>query len=248
MTTETSVVTPARIRLKVFNGRALPIVLGLLVVLAGAIAAGYYYWRSTTLFVTTDDALIDSNMTAVASPGTGTLRSWRVEPGMQVRAGQTMGFVKPAPSAASQSSFPITAPVEGTVIRVDGAEGQVIGAAQPLAYVADLDHLTVTAFIDEADIHRVQPGQLVEVTVDADANKTFSGVIKEIVPAAASEFALLQTIDRTTANFTKVAQRIEVHIDLGSTAGSGLYPGMSAYVRIHLQEKGRLMADEAQRQ
>ncbi|MFN8456445.1 MAG: efflux RND transporter periplasmic adaptor subunit [Anaerolineae bacterium] len=248
MTTDTSAATPEQKKFLFSNRRVWLVGLGLLIILVGAIAVGYYYWRSTTLFVTTDDALIDSNMTAVAAPGTGTLRSWRVEPGMQVQAGQTIGFVKPAPSASSHSSFPVTAPVDGTVIRVDGTEGQVIGAAQPLAYVADLNHLTVTAFIDEADIHRVQPGQRVEVTVDADSNKKFSGTVKEIIPATASEFALLQTIDRTTANFTKVAQRIEVHIDLGSTADSGLYPGMSAYIRIHLQEKGNLIATEAQRQ
>lgn len=237
MTTETSATLPLKAKLQI-NRRALLIILGLLIVLVAAGGGGYFYWRNLTLYVTTDDALVDSNMTAVASPGTGTLRSWRIEPGMQVQGGQTIGFVKPAPSAASQSSFPVTAPVDGTVIRVDGKEGQVIGAAQPLAYVADLDHLTVTAYINETDIQRVRVGQRVEVTVDADGNKTYNGIIQEVMPAAASEFALLQTTDRTTANFTKVTQRVEVHIDLGSTTDSGLYPGMNAYVRIHVQDGG----------
>ena len=75
-----------------------------------------------------------------------------------------------------------------------------------------------------------------QVEVDADGNKTFMGTVQEIIPATASEFALLQTTDRTTANFTKVTQRVEVHIDLGSTADSGLYPGMNASVRIHLKD------------
>ena len=235
MTTETSVAAPAQAKMQ-FKRRPLLIIIGLLLVLAAAGVAGYSYWLNTTLYVTTDDALIDSNMTAAASPGMGTLKSWQLESGMKVRAGQTIGLVKPAPSAGASSSIPVIAPIDGTVIWVDGKEGQVIAPAQPLAYIADLDHLDVKAYIDETDIHKIRVGQPVDVTVDTNDKTTYSGTIKEIVPAAASQFALLQTVDRTTANFTKVTQRVEVVIDLGSTAGSGLYPGTSASVRIHVKE------------
>ena len=79
----------------------------------------------------------------------------------------------------------------------------------------------------------------VDVAVDTNDKATYTGTVKEIVPAAASQFALLQTVDRTSANFTKVTQRVAVVIDLGNTANSGLYPGTSAYVRIHVKEAPR---------
>ena len=234
MTAESATTAPAQA--KIWPGdRSRLIVTGGLIALVVAAAAGYLYWRNLSLYLTTDNALVDSNMTAVASPGMGTLRSWPVTAGMLVQADQVLGFVQPGPAAGAQSSYKVRAPVAGTVIRVDGKEGQIINAAQPLAFVADLENLTITAFIDENDIHKVKIGQHVDVTVDATGGIVYSGTIQNIMPATASEFALIQTTDRTTSNFTKVGQRIEVHIDLGNTANSGLYPGMSAAVRIHLQ-------------
>ena len=214
--------------------RSILIIGGALVLLIGAAVAGFLYWRNVTLYISTDNALVDSNMTAVASPGMGTLKSWQIQPGVRVHADQVIGFVQPAPNASASSSYKVRVPVDGTVIRVDGKEGQVIGAAQPLAYVADLDNLTITAYIDENNIHRVSVGLPVDVTVDATGSKVFSGTVRAIMPATASEFALIQTTDRTTSNFTKVGQRVEIHIDLGNTTNSGLFPGMSANIRIHL--------------
>jgi multidrug resistance efflux pump len=233
LTTETSVSAPPRTQPRI---RLRPFVIGLVILIVLAVGAnfGYNYWRDTTLYVTTDDALVDSNMAPIAASGTGTLVVWRVKPGDKVRTGQVIGVIRPAPSASAPASINVQAPVDGTVLRVDGEEGQFVGAAQPLAYVADLNHLTITAYIDETSIHKIQPGQQVDVTVDASGSTLYQGTVKEILPATASQFALLQTIDRTTANFTKVTQRVEVHIDLGSTTTSRLYPGESAYVRIHI--------------
>ncbi len=233
MASETTTAAPPRAERRI-KLRSFVIGLGLLIVLAVAANFGYKYWRDSTLYVTTDDALVDSNMASVAASGTGTLAIWRVKPGDKVHAGQVIGIIRPAPSAAASASINVQAPIDGTVLRVDGKEGQFVGTSQPLAYVADLDHLTITAYIDETAIHKVQPGQTVEVTVDASGSMVYPGTVKEILPATAGQFSLLQSSDRTTANFTKVAQRIEIHIALGSTANSRLYPGESAYVRIHI--------------
>lgn len=75
--------------------------------------------------------------------------------------------------------------------------------------------------------------------MDATGSRTYKGAVKRIMPAAASEFSLLPASDRTTANFTKVIQRIIIDVDLGNTSGLGLYPGMSAYVRIHAPSSGQ---------
>jgi multidrug resistance efflux pump len=211
----------------------------ILVIVVGGAVGGYIYLRNASLYVTTDDALVHSNMAPVAATGAGTLETWLVEPGAQVVAGQTIGFVRPALSGAAADSFKITTPVEGTIIRIDGKVGQVVGPFQPLAYVANLDDLTVRAYIDETQIHRVKAGQPVDVTVDATGSRTYKGTVKRIMLATASEFSLLPASDRTTANFTKVIQRIIVDVDLGNTGGLGLYPGMSAYVRIHAPSSGQ---------
>ena len=209
------------------------IMAGVLVIVVVIAAGGYIYFRNAALYVTSDDALVHSNLTPVAATGAGTLQTWLIESGAKVTVDQTIGFVRPPLGGAAADSFKITAPVDGTVIRIDGKVGQVVGPFQPLAYVADLDNLTIRAYIDETEIQRVKAGQPVDVTVDATGGLTYHGTVKTIMPATASEFSLLPASDRTTANFTKVIQRIIVDIDLGNTTNSGLYPGMSASVTIH---------------
>src|SRR5215475_7024023 len=211
--------------------RTRPLLLALLVLIVLAIAArfGYTYYLDSTLYVTTDDALVDSNLVPVAPIGSGTLAIWRIKPGDKVRAGQVLGQIKPASGSAYLN---ITAPIDGTILRVDGKEGQVVAQAQALAYVANLDAMHITAYIDESAIRKVHPGQPVDVTVDATGGNVYHGTVSEVLPATASSFALLPESDRSNGNFTKVTQRIEIHIDIGSTSGTALYPGENAYVRI----------------
>jgi len=212
-----------------FRPRTLLISLVVLIVLAAAARFGYTYYIDSTLYVATDDALVDSNLVSVAPIGSGTLSIWRIKPGDKVRAGQVLGQVKPATGSAYLN---ITAPIDGTILRVDGREGQVVAQAQALAYVANLDAMHITAYIDESAIHKVHSGQQVDVTVDATGGNVYQGTVSEVLPATASSFALIPSTDRSNGNFTKVTQRIEIHIDIGSTGGTTLYPGENAYVRI----------------
>src|SRR5437867_2550249 len=78
---------PARRRL---GGRAL--ILGLIVVIVLAVAGtfGYNYWLDSQRYLSTDDALVDSNLVSIASTSGGTLAIWKVRQGEFVKAGQTL--------------------------------------------------------------------------------------------------------------------------------------------------------------
>lgn len=230
--TDLPVQTPSTRRSGVRRGVVLPIAA---VAVAVAVYFGYNYWRANQLFVSTDDALVDSNLVGIAAPASGTLTNWRVKPGDRVRAGQVIGAVRTPPAGVNLATINIIAPEDGTILKVDGKEGQVIGVAQAIAYMADLNALTITAYINENDIHRLRLGQVVDVTVEGSGGAQYTGTVSEVIPAAASQFALIQTQDRGSGNFTKVTQRIEVHISLGDTGGTDLYPGMNAKVRIHVR-------------
>lgn len=228
MSAETSAPTAASAR-PAASGRRLVIGIVLGAVVIAAAFFGFRYWQDSTLYVTTEDAMVDSNMVSVAPLGSGTLTIWRIRPGDPVRAGQVLGTVKPASGSAYIN---VTAPIDGTILRVDGKEGQVVSQGQSLAYVANLSAMHITAYIDETSIHKVHAGQQVEVTVDATGGQVYIGTVSEVLPAAASTFALIPSGDRANGNFTKVTQRVEVHIDIGSTENTLLYPGENAFVRI----------------
>ena len=221
------------------RGRTWLIPVVILVILIAVAVGGYIYLRDLSLYVTTDDAEVHSNLTPVVATGSGTLDGWLVQPGVQVTVNQPLGFVRPAPGGAVAAPLQIDAPVDGTIIRIDGQPGQIVSPLQPLAYVADLANLTVWAYVDETDIRRIKAGQPVDVTVDAVGSVPFQGTVVQIMPATAGEFSLIPSSDRTTANFTKITQRIIVEVALGDTTGTGLYPGMSASVRIHAPSSGQ---------
>jgi multidrug resistance efflux pump len=222
------------------RGRTWLIPVVILIILLAVAVGGYIYLHDLSLYVTTDDAEVHSNLTPVVATGSGTLEGWLVQPGVQVAANQPLGFIKPAPGGGGLAApLQIDAPVDGTIIRIDGQPGQVVSPLQPLAYVADLADLTVWAYVDETQISRIKPGQTADVTVDATGSVLYHGTVARVMPATAAEFSLIPSSDRTTANFTKVTQRIIVEINLGDTSGTGLYPGMSAYVSIHAPSAGQ---------
>lgn len=212
-----------------------PLALGLVLLVAVVVSAvvGYNYWRDATLYISTDDAVVDTTMQAVSAPLAGTLEAWQAQPGARVQAGQVIGIVRTLPGLASVATVNVVAPIDGVLLRVDATAGQSVSPSLPLAYVADLDHLWVTAYIDETAVGAVRLGQPVDVTVDATGRTVYQGTVSEVVPATAGEFALLPSSDRSTGNFTKVTQRVEVRVALANDAGAQLYPGENAAVRIH---------------
>lgn len=226
------IAAPARPERRI-GGRPLTLAAIILVALLVAGTVGFNYWRDATLYVSTDDALVDATMQAVSAPGVGTLVTWKARPGVHVAAGEVIGIVRTSPGMGSLASYEVTSPIAGTLLRVDAHEGQSVSPALPLAYVADLDHLRITAYVDETEIHDVRVGQPADVTVDATGGAQYQGTVSEIIPATAGQFALLPSTDRSTGNFTKVTQRVEVRIGLSLPAGVQLYPGENANVRIH---------------
>jgi HlyD family secretion protein len=80
--------------------------------------------------------------------------------------------------------YVITAPVDGMVVGTPTPAGETIvqgiSAAQSLLTIADMSNMEVKALIDETDIGKVKVGQQVSFTVDAYADKAFTGKVTSI--------------------------------------------------------------------
>ncbi|MEO7467181.1 MAG: HlyD family secretion protein, partial [Sphingobium limneticum] len=86
----------------------------------------------------------------------------------------------------------------------------------------------VVANYKETQIARVRPGQPVRIMVDAFGGIPLNGHVDSFAPASGAQFALLPP-DNATGNFTKIVQRMPLHIriDAGQSQAGGLRPGMS---------------------
>lgn len=129
----------------------------------------------------------------------------------------------------------IKAPVTGRIGNKTVQVGQRIQPNQPLLAVVDDDKWIVANF-NETQLGKIQPGETVEIRVDAFSGKTFKGVVNSLSPASGSDFSLLPP-DNATGNFTKVVQRIPVKVTFDSNSIRGyknrITPGMSVEVTVN---------------
>lgn len=128
----------------------------------------------------------------------------------------------------------IIAPIAGTVGLKSAEEGQIVVEGQPLFSMVNLSDVWIGANIEETYIGRIKVGQHVDFSIDAYPDKKFTGQVIEVGPAAGSQFALMPN-ENSSANFTKVTQRLPIKIRADESEYC-LKPGMSAIIQISTRE------------
>jgi multidrug resistance efflux pump len=208
------------------------IILALLVVGLGI--GAWYYTTNAMNFITTDDAKVQGDLSAISAPINGKIIKWNIKEGEQVKKGDVIAEIAAAnaaiPAPAPQP-IAVTAPADGTVIQSKGMEDQFVAAGTPLAMTVPLDRLYVVANIEEGDLKDVKEGQDVDITLDAFPNQIFRGKVQQIGLATASTFSLIPA-NNSSGNYTKVTQKIPVKISL-EPVEKGIVPGLNATVKIH---------------
>jgi membrane fusion protein, multidrug efflux system len=129
----------------------------------------------------------------------------------------------------------IYAPDSGRVANKAVEQGALVQANQPLLAIVPGD-VWVTANFKENQIGRMQPGQPVEISVDAYPDKTFKGHIDSIQPGTGARFSLLPP-ENATGNYVKVVQRVPVKIvfDEPPDPKHMLAPGMSVEPEVNIR-------------
>jgi multidrug resistance efflux pump len=215
-------------------------VVALVVVLGGLVTIGFLAYQNYK-YVSTDNARISAPLIAVPALAPSQIISLDVDIGSYVERGQkmaVMGVPRPDTPADRQGLKDIPlgrasldAPVSGYVAAVWSYPGQVVSAGASIVTLYDASNTWVTANISEADLHRVQPGQEVEVTVDSLGGAKLKGKVDGISAATAATFSLMPQ-NNTTGNFIKVAQVVPVKISVDNPANYVLIPGTSVEVKI----------------
>ncbi len=126
----------------------------------------------------------------------------------------------------------VKSPVKGVVDETFANPGEYVRPGQRLLMIHDQNNIWVNANIKEGEIRHVKIGAHASVTVDAYPGETFDGKVVRIGNAATSQFALLPN-PNPSGNFTKIAQRLEVRIDVAQRDYL-LKPGMMVEVAIDI--------------
>jgi membrane fusion protein, multidrug efflux system len=125
----------------------------------------------------------------------------------------------------------IRSPVTGIVGKKSVEVGQNVSVGQELVDVVPLDDIWVTANFKETQLAHMEPGQPVEIAVDAYGRK-WKGHVTNMGGGTGSVFSLLPP-ENATGNYVKVVQRVPVRIDFDRVAGQSfnaeglLKPGLS---------------------
>jgi len=127
----------------------------------------------------------------------------------------------------------ILAPVSGHIAKKSAQVGQLANIGSPLCSLVSDKNLWITANFKETQVSKMQPGQAVQVKVDAYEDQTFQGKIESIAPATGAKFSLLPP-DNASGNFVKVVQRIAIRVILTDAPDPSkpLRAGMSAEVIV----------------
>lgn len=125
----------------------------------------------------------------------------------------------------------------GVVARKWVVPGDIVQPGQPIFTLFDLNDVWVTAYLEETKLAAINPGDSVEISVDAFPNRKFMGVVDLIGAAAASKFSLIPP-NNASGNFTKITQRVPIKVVFADQQAidppgqPALLPGMSVEVKI----------------
>lgn len=92
----------------------------------------------------------------------------------------------------------ITAPITGTIVKLDAADGDNVDMGNNVCVIADTEDLIVVLPIDELDVFKIEEGQEAVITTDIFPKVIYSGNVKRIAMEGTSQNEV-STFDVTVA-------------------------------------------------
>ena len=224
------------------------LLLGLLILLGAGTGITWFIYENIHFFIT-ENAQITADMITITPEITGKLKTWDIQEGDMVKAGQVLGRqeigmmvtntamnVQALSNSADSiiSKTEIKSPIAGKVIQSNVIKGQVVAPGMEIATIADTAYFYIKANIEETDIFRIKPGQKVDIWIDAYPRRGFQGLVESIGQATELAFNIFPSLN-TSGEFTKVTQYIPVKINIMNRGDLIFMPGMNAKVKIHIQ-------------
>ncbi|ABR90599.1 cation efflux system transmembrane protein [Janthinobacterium sp. Marseille] len=154
-------------------------------------------------------ALKRGGNTELASAARQRMRAMSIPDGLINQADRT---------GQSQKHFTLTSPVTGVITELSVRDGAMVTPGMTIAKIAGLNKVWLLAEVPEALNNSVRSGMTVEATFSGDANRKYSGKVREILPG-------ISTATRT----------LQARLELDNRDGS-LTPGMLMRVRLDTEK------------
>ena len=220
------------------------VVAGILAV--GLVAGGYFIYESMNYFKT-NNASVSADSVKVMPLVSGTIESWDVKEGDDVKKDQVLGRQDVSSqisssnvdqsaleSSADLSKAEIKAPIDGKIMQSNVIKGSTAAAGATVAVLADTSNLYIKANIEETDILNIKVGQKVSIKIDAYPGKRFTGYVESISSATQSVLTGATSIN-TSGTYSKVTQLIPVKITIINDENLPMIIGMNATVKISIR-------------
>lgn len=156
---------------------------------------------------------------------------------------QLQAQVRQAEADLAQAEFDLSntkiiAPMDGRITKRSIESGSYIQAGQQLISLVGTE-LWIVANFKETQLEHVQPGQAVDIRIDAFPNVNLHGKVDSIQSGTGSYFSLFPA-QNATGNFVKIVQRVPVKIVFDSPQEDTILlgPGMSVIPTIHTERAG----------
>ena len=129
----------------------------------------------------------------------------------------------------------IIAPVDARVTARTVQTGNYVEPGQALLVLVPLD-VWVVANFKETQLTYMQPGQPVEMSIDAYPNRKFKGRVDSLQAGTGARFSLLPP-ENAVGNYVKVVQRVPVKIVFDGQLPTNLdiAPGMSVVPKVRVK-------------
>jgi membrane fusion protein (multidrug efflux system) len=127
----------------------------------------------------------------------------------------------------------ILAPIDGRITHKGVERGDYVQAGQALGYLVGNDRWVIANF-KETQLAHMQPGQKVDVHVDAFPGTRLEGTVDSIQSGTGVRFSAFPP-ENATGNFVKIIQRVPVKILLTTVPDATLPigPGMSVVPTVY---------------
>ncbi|MGD0542126.1 MAG: HlyD family secretion protein [Tepidisphaeraceae bacterium] len=131
----------------------------------------------------------------------------------------------------------IHAETDGVITRKNVDPGIYIQVDQPMFSIVEYE-VWVVANFKETQLDRIEPGQSVEISVDAFPGRKITGKVQSVQNGTGARFSLLPP-ENATGNYVKIVQRVPVKIVLDPHQNDDpnhlLSPGMSVDPSIKVE-------------